>query len=224
MRPVLLCAALLLTATACGPRFISRIDLTRQLDWKPEQFVLNPDLAAFQAEGAVSVNANGSRHTVDYEMFRAGPALWRIDVFGFFHTHGAAIIIDGPNTHVFHDGAWDEPRPWPEAALGLFGMVLPYKVLSVMVGGRFDFDGQCAETIEGKVCREGDLHYFLLRGELIEVKSPAIDIIYSDETWRGQGDGSEEPFYLWPEKIEKRTDFDPAMFRTAREKDIFDEI
>jgi len=214
----------LVLATACGPRFVSRIDLARQFDWEPEQFILNPDLETFHAEGAVSITANGDRHKVDYEIFRAAPTLWRIDVFGFFHTHGATVVIDGAMAHVFHNGVWEDPRPWPEVALNLFGMVFPYKVLSIMLGGRFDFAGECDETIEGKVCREGDLYYLIRRGILVEIKSTFFNIIYSEGQWRGEAKKNDEPFYLWPRKIEKRTEFDPAMFRTTYEKDIFDEI
>jgi len=224
MRLTFLCLVSCLLAVACGPRFISRIDLSRQYEWKPAQFTRNAELDAFYAEGTVSIINNGDRHKVDYEMFRAATALWRIDIFGFFHTHGATVIIDGMNAHIFHDGAWDEPRPWPEISLNLFGLVLPYKVLSVMVGGRFDFAGECADTIEGTVCRENNLYYFLRRGALVEIKDERISIIYSEDRWRGQSDAAPEPFYLWPGKIEKRADLPATLFRTTQEKDIFDEI
>ena len=224
MRPFLAAALAALLSAACGPIFISHIDLSRTLDWKPEKVTLNPEFDSFYAEGEVSVLAEGERYTVDYEMFSAALAQWRIDVFGPFHTHGATIIVKEIVAHVFHDGLWEEPKPWPAISASVFGMVLPYKVLSVMVGGRFDLEGECAETVEGKVCREHDLYYLLRRGKLTEVKSESIDIIYSDDTWRGVSEGNAEPFYLWPGKIEKKSEFDPQMFKPEQEKDIFDEI
>ncbi len=217
------CAACFLLS-CCGPVFISHIDLARNLDWKPEKLVLNEELASFQAEGEISVLTQGDRYKVDYEMFCADPGTWRIDVFGPFHTHGATMIMQGITAHVFHDGVWEPPQPWPAISSSVFGMVLPYKVLSVMVGGRFEMNGECAETIEGKVCREYDLYYLLRRGELVEIKSETVDIIYSEETWRGTNDTSAEPFYLWPDKIELQTEFDPQMFQPKQEKDIFDDI
>ncbi len=224
MRFFFLSFSLFFVVTACGPRFVSRIDISRQYEWKPAQITLNGELDTFYAEGTVSIINNGDRHKVDYEMFRAAPALWRIDIFGFLHTHGATVIVDGMNAHIFLDGAWEAPHPWPEISLNLFGIVLPYKVLSAMVGGRFDLTGECAEIVEGTVCHENGLYYLIRRGELVEIKDEHIDIIYSEDRWRGQSDATSEPFYLWPGKIEKRTEFPQEMFKTTREKDIFDEI
>lgn len=219
---IVLIATLLLAS--CGPRFISRIDLTREQNWRPEQVTVHPELDTFIAEGELSLLAGEKRYKVDYQIHCAEPALWRIDVFGFFHVHGATIIMRGLASHVFHDGIWEEPKPWPAISASVFGIVLPYKVLSLMVGGRFDLSGECAETVEGKVCREYDLHYLFRQGEIVEIKSEAIEIIKVGDTWRGVSAGSPEPFYLWPERIEKKTDFDPAMFQPTQEKDIFDEI
>lgn len=224
MKVLFLAACAAFSLISCGPVFISRIDIARNFDWKPEKLVLNDELASFQAEGEVEVLAQGDRYTVDYEMFCAEPALWRIDVFGPFHTHGATIIMNGIAANVFHDGIWEETQPWPAISASVFGMVLPYKVLSVMVGGRFEMNGECAETIDGKVCREYDLYYLIRSGALVEIKSEAVDIIYSEETWRGTSENNKEPFYLWPGRIEKKTEFDPHMFQPKQEKDIFDDI
>ncbi len=224
MRSLLLCVLAFFFATACGPRFISRIDITRDYEWKPAQLTLNAELDTFYAEGTVSLTNNGSRHKVDYEMYRAAPSLWRIDIFGFLHTLGATVVITDVNAHIFHDGAWDDPRPWPEISLSLFGMVFPYKILSVMVGGRFDLTGECADTIEGTVCRENGFYYFIRRGSLVEVKNEQISIIFSEDRWRGRSSTAPDPFYLWPRRIEKRTDFPPELFKSTQEKDIFDEL
>jgi len=224
MRLLFLAVCAAVSFMSCKTVFISHIDLARNLDWKPEKLVLNDELASFQAEGEVQVLTQGDRYKVDYEMFCADPATWRIDVFGPFHTHGATIIMKEIAAHVFHDGIWEPPQPWPAISASVFGMVLPYKVLSVMVGGRFEINGECAETIEGKVCREYDLYFLIRRGQLVEVKSDTVDIIYNDETWRGVSEGNAEPFYLWPEKIEKKVEFDAAMFKPEQEKDLFDDI
>ena len=149
--------------------------------WKPEKFELNSQNTAFSAEGAVTmwidVEQFKGKFTGDYQILSSDPEKWRMIITGPFNISVATVIINGETANIFHEGVWDT-GPWNEISKQLFNASVDGDLFSVMLGGRFRFDGECTELGNGgKLCRKNGIHYKISHGKVVEIASGGLYIV-----------------------------------------------
>ena len=160
--------------------------------WKPEKFELNQQNAAFSAEGAVTmwidVEQFKGKFTGDYQILSSDPEKWRMIITGPFNISVATVIINGETANIFHEGIWDS-GPWSEISKQLFNASVDGDLFSVMLGGRFRFEGECAELGNGdKLCRKNGIYYKIAKGKVAEIVSGDLYIV-SEKKTSGYGKG-----------------------------------
>lgn len=223
-------------------------------NWKSESFELNSQNQAFSAEGEVTMWINveqfKGKFSGDYQILSATPEKWRMIITGPFNISVATVIINGENAHIFHEGVWDS-APWREISKQLFNASVDGDVLSVMLGGRFKFEGECAAVgIGSKLCRKNGIYYKISKGTVVEIISGDLYIV-SEKTlvivgkkrtkkgtpkrsratlknglrWTGVANGK-NAFIFENKSINSKTVPDDSLFvpPSADEKDEFDEL
>jgi len=157
------------------------LDEKGNYSWKPEKFELNPQNAAFSAEGAVTMWINveqfKGKFTGDYQILSSDPEKWRMIITGPFNVSVATVIINGETANIFHEGIWDS-GPWSEISKQLFNASVDGDLFSVMLGGRFRFDGECADIGNGeKLCRKNGICYKIEKEKVVEIASGDLYIV-----------------------------------------------
>lgn len=226
-KSIFICIAACFIAVSCTLRLNSKIELNGSYTWAKESFTLNSDNVSFVSDGVMTLWVKGWRMKVDYEIFSQEGMKWRFDIRGPFNMQLATVIINGENTAIFHDSIW-ESAPWPIVAENLFGMNVPPRLMSLMLGGRFDFLGECTALYavqgEKKLCRQDDFYYLFEDGKAVEIKNPTIDIILYEGKWNGKSE--KQTFSISNSKTEKNLSIDQSIFipNTGEAKDEFDDI
>lgn len=149
--------------------------------WKPEKFELNQQNQAFSAEGAVTmwidVEQFKGKFTGDYQILSSAPEKWRMIITGPFNISVATVIINGETANIFHEGIWDR-GPWNEISKQLFNASVDGDLFSVMLGGRFRFEGECTELGNGeKLCRKNGIYYKIAEEKVVEIASGDLYIV-----------------------------------------------
>lgn len=204
------------------------INTDSSYSWTKERFELDPQNQSFSAEGEVtmwidSVQFKG-KFNGDYQILSSERSKWRMIITGPFNISVATVIINGMAAHIFHDGKW-ESKPWPEISAGLFNADVDGDVLSVILGGRFKFDGECAEISENsKLCKMNEIYYKFAGNQIVEILSGDLYAIRKDGSWTGVRNGK----YAF---IFKNKDFDNTVLLKdslfglpVEEKDEFDDL
>ena len=220
--------------------------------WKSETFELNPQNQAFSAEGGVTmwvdVEQYKGKFSGDYQIVSATPEKWRMIITGPFNISVATVIINGENSYIFHEGVWDS-APWREISSQLFNAPVDGDVFSVMLGGRFRFEGECAETgNNSKLCRKNGIYYKLSKGKVVEIVGGELYIVLERKdvrhgrkgrglirpkskaksknmAWTGVADG--KPAFVFENKsIDAGVQPEDSLFAPPdeNEKDEFDEL
>ncbi len=161
--------------------------------WKHEVFELNQQNSAFSAEGAVTmwidVEQFKGKFTGDYQILSASPEKWRMIITGPFNIAVATVIINGDSSYIFHEGVWDT-APWGEISKQLFNASVDGDLFSVMLGGRFRFEGECAEIENGaELCRKNGIYYKIIKGKVSEIASGDLYIVSEKKTGIPSGKG-----------------------------------
>lgn len=222
--------------------------------WKAEKFELNAQNAAFSAEGAVTmwidVEQFKGKFTGDYQILSSDPEKWRMIITGPFNISVATVIINGETANIFHEGVWDS-GPWNEISKQLFNASVDGDLFSVMLGGRFRFEGECADAGNGeKLCRKNGIHYKIAKGKVIEIASGDLYIVSEKKTHipAGKGRGGKKkksgmntvgktqrwigvcrgrPAFIFENKyLDPSADLPGSLFEApgSDEHDIFDEL
>lgn len=221
--------------------------------WKPEKFELNQQNAAFSAEGAVTmwidVEQFKGKFTGDYQILSSDPEKWRMIITGPFNISVATVIINGENANIFHEGIWDS-GPWNEISKQLFNASVDGDLFSVMLGGRFRFEGECAELGKGgKLCRKNGIYYKIANGKVAEIASGDLYIVSEkkkslpagkgrgkkkksggnavkkQQRWIGVSRG--KPAFIFENRyLDNSVDLQESLFEAPKsdEPDIFDEL
>lgn len=223
-------------------------------NWKSESFELNTENQAFSAEGEVTMWINveqfKGRFSGDYQILSASPEKWRMIITGPFNISVATVVINGENSFIFHEGVWDA-APWREISKQLFNAPVDGDVFSVMLGGRFRFEGECASIgIGSKLCRKNGIYYKISKGKVVEIISGDLYIVSETKLvltgrkrsrkgapkrshatlktgvrWTGVANGK-NAFIFENASIKSKTALDDSLFAppSADEKDEFDEL
>lgn len=222
--------------------------------WKPEKFELNAQNAAFSAEGAVTmwidVEQFKGKFTGDYQILSSDPEKWRMIITGPFNISVATVIINGETANIFHEGVWDS-GPWNEISKQLFNASVDGDLFSVMLGGRFRFEGECADAGNGaKLCRKNGIYYKIAKGKVVEIASGDLYIVSEKKAHipAGKGRGGKKknrsrnaagkaqrwigvsrgrPAFIFENKhLDPSADLPGSLFEAPRsdEPDIFDEL
>lgn len=215
-------------AVSCTTMPKRTIDTTGSYSWDKESFELNPEHQSFTAEGEVTMWIDNVRFkgkfNGDYQILSSARDKWRMIITGPFNISVATVIINGMSAHVFHDGIW-ESKPWPEISGGLFNADVDGDIFSVILGGRFNFSGECAKTGDNsKLCKMNEVYYRFTDSEIVEILSGDLSIIRKDGLWSGVRKGK-YTFIFKNSKLESGTQFDDSLFGLPKEeKDAFDDI
>ncbi|MBO7126727.1 hypothetical protein J6253_05550 [bacterium] len=169
------------------------VDEKGNYSWESEKFELNTQNQAFSAEGAVTmwidVEQFKGKFTGDYQILSSEPEKWRMIITGPFNISVATVIINGDTANIFHEGIWDS-GPWNEISKQLFNASVDGDLFSVMLGGRFRFDGECADIGSGdKLCRKNGIYYKISQGKVAEIASGDLYIVSEKKTGIPAGKG-----------------------------------
>jgi len=193
MRKLFLSFFALFLLISCSTLPQKTVDEKGSYAWKPEKFELNPQNQAFSAEGAVTmwidVEQFKGKFTGDYQILSSDPEKWRMIITGPFNISVATVIINGETANIFHEGVWDS-GPWNEISKQLFNASVDGDLFSVMLGGRFRFDGECAELGNGgKLCRKNGIYYKIANEKVVEIISGDLYIVSEKKTRFPSGKG-----------------------------------
>ena len=239
---------------ACSSIPQKTVNENRNYSWKHEVFELNQQNSAFSAEGAVTmwidVEQFKGKFTGDYQILSASPEKWRMIITGPFNVSVATVIINGETADIFHEGVWDS-APWNEISKQLFNASVDGDLFSVMLGGRFRFEGECADIGNGgKLCRKNGIYYKIFQGKVAEITSGNLYIVSEKKTpvpagkgrikknktgtgnavkkpkrWFGVNNG--KPAFIFENKyLDNSADLPESLFEAPKsdEPDIFDEL
>ena len=245
-------AAFLLFSCSTVPQ--KTVDEKGSYSWKHETFELNPGNSAFSAEGAVTmwidVEQFKGKFTGDYQILSSDPEKWRMIITGPFNISVATVIINGATANIFHEGVWDS-GPWNEISKQLFNASVDGDLFSVMLGGSFRFDGECAELGNGgKLCRKNGIYYKIRNEKVVEIasgdlyivtekknsipsgkgrrgkkKNSGVKAVKKQERWIGVSRG--KPAFIFENKyLDNSVDLQESLFEAPKsdEPDIFDEL
>lgn len=244
----------ILLLVSCSTVPVKTVDEKGTYAWEPEKFELNPQNQAFSAEGAVTmwidVEQFKGKFTGDYQILSSDPEKWRMIITGPFNISVATVIINGGTANIFHEGIWDS-GPWSEISKQLFNASVDGDLFSVMLGGRFRFEGECAELGTGeKLCRKNGIYYKIAGGKVLEIASGDLYIVSEKKrhfpTGKGrrgkgkkQGGGTVEnrkrwigvnrgrPAFIFENKhLDTSAELQNSLFEAPNsdEPDIFDEL
>lgn len=243
---VILLTAFLLFACSAIPQ--KTVNEHGNYVWKNETFELNTHNQVFSAEGDVTmwidVEQYTGRFSGDYQILSASPEKWRIIITGPFNISVATVIINGGSSYIFHEGVWDA-APWREISSQLFNAPVDGEVFSVMLGGRFRFEGECTGIENGaKLCRKNGIYYKLSKGRVVEIVSGDLYIVSEkklpkkgknkhgkgkvsskNRKWTGVINGK-YAFVFENKFLDSGVKLEDSLFSPpdANEKDIFDEL
>ena len=242
--------SLILLSCSSVPR--KTVDENGSYLWKPEVFELNPRNKVFTAEGAVTMWINveqfKGKFTGDYQIMSASPDKWRMMITGPFNISVATVIINGENASIFHEGIWDN-APWSEVSGQLFNAPVDGDLLSVMLGGRFRFEGECADIGTGaKLCRKNGIYYKIVKNRVTEIVSGGLYIVSEKKSaaskrvrkgrrgvntrsagkqrqWVGINRGK-HAFIFENKRLDSSSELQETLFEPPKsdEPDIFDEL
>jgi hypothetical protein len=222
-------SALALFFVSCASVPVSGIVEDGNYEWENKKFSINSEKDVFSASGEVTMWVDDARYkgkfNGDYEAFSASPYKWRIIITGPFNISVATVIINGLDAHIFHDGMW-ESKPWHIISNGLFNSYVDGNLFSVMLGGRFNFSGQCASVGRGTdLCRMSDIYYLIHNGKVREVKSGELYAVYEEGKWVGVKN-DKHAFIFSNKKVEKMENISESLFTlpTDDEEDEFDAL
>lgn len=244
------CAAFLLFSCSALPK--KTVNEKGNYAWKSEKFELNQQNQAFSAVGDITMRVDVEQYkgqfSGDYRIFSASSEKWRMIITGPFNIAVATVIINGDNSYVFHEGIWDT-APWREISKQLFNASVDGDVFSVMLGGRFKFEGECAAAGDGsELCRQNGIYYKISNGKVVEIASGDLYIV-SEKTivrknrrrkgstisksvkfkdgrkWIGVANGK-FAFAFENRNVTSEQDLDSSLFMppSEDEKDEFDEL
>ena len=193
MKKLFLLFFALILLISCSTLPQKTVDEKGSYAWKPEKFELNPQNGAFSAEGAVTmwidVEQFKGKFTGDYQILSSDPEKWRMIITGPFNISVATVIINGETANIFHEGVWDS-GPWNEISKQLFNASVDGDLFSVMLGGRFRFEGECAELGNGaKLCRKNGIYYKISKEKVTEIASGDLYIVSEKKTKMPAGKG-----------------------------------
>ncbi len=197
-------------------------------EWKNKSFELNSENAVFTATGEVTMWVDDVRYkgrfNGDYQAFSASPYKWRIIITGPFNMSVATVIINGLNAHIFHDDRW-ESKPWHEISNGLFNSYIDGNLFSVMLGGKFRFNGQCAGIgRNSELCRMNGIYYLMEGDKVVEIKSGELYAVLDEGRWIGVRD-NRHAFIFRNKKVESLESLPEAIFDPMDdEEDEFDAL
>ena len=125
----------------------------------------------------IDVEQFKGKFTGDYQILSSDPEKWRMIITGPFNISVATVIINGETANIFHEGVWDT-GPWNEISKQLFNASVDGDLFSVMLGGRFRFEGECTELGNGgKLCRKNGIYYKIAKGKVVEIASGGLYIV-----------------------------------------------
>ena len=212
--------------TSCSIIPKSRIDLTAKYSWHKQTLILNPKMLSFESEGELSLRVKGKHYNVLFEMFSKDEDKWRMEILGPFNMHLATIIINGNKAFVFHNDKWDNGL-WRIVSQNTFGVFIPAKVLSAMVGGKFKINGQCTKINEGTLCREDIFSYYLIEknNNLIEIRSVNVYLTRKKNHWIAVKN-MKKSFEMIVNSTKQNLNIKDSLFQkpTKKEKNLLDEI
>jgi len=198
-------------------------------EWENRKFQINSENDVFAATGEVTMWVDDVRYkgkfNGDYQAFSASPYKWRIVITGPFNMSVATVIINGLDAHIFHDGKW-ESKPWHIISNGLFNSYVDGNLFSVMLGGRFNFSGQCTETgKDTKLCKMSEIYYLVKEGKVTEIKSGDLYAVYDEGKWIGVKN-DKYAFIFRNKKVEKMDELSESLFQLPieDEEDEFDAL
>jgi hypothetical protein len=213
----------------CASVPVSGILEDDQYEWETKKFSINDSYKVFAATGEVTMWVDDVRYkgkfNGDYQAFSASPYKWRIIITGPFNMSVATVIINGTDAHIFHDGIW-ESKPWHVISNGLFNSYVDGNLFSVMLGGRFNFNGQCADAgRKYEICKMSDIYYLIKDGKVFEVKSGDLYAVYEDGKWVGVKE-EKHAFIFRNKKVENMDELAESFFQLPidDEEDEFDAL
>ncbi len=204
----------------------SKIDLSTKHSWKRKVLVFNPELSNFRSEGELSLRVKGKHYNVVFEMLSKDENKWRLEILGPFSIHLATIIINNNKASVFHDDKWTD-NPWNVVSQSTFGVYIPAKILSAMVNGKFEIDGECTQITEGTLCKENTFYYYLInkKGILEEIRSVNVYFSRKKNRWVAVKN-MKKSFEMTVKTTQKDDTIKDSLFQKpkAEEKNPLDEI
>ncbi len=254
MKKLFLSFFALFLVISCSTLPQKTVDEKGNYSWKHETFELNPQNQAFSAEGAVTmwidVEQFHGKFTGDYQILSSSPEKWRMIITGPFNISVATVIINGETANIFHEGIWDS-GPWNEISKQLFNASVDGDLFSVMLGGRFRFDGECTEPGNGvKLCRKNGIYYKIKDKKVTEIvsgglyivaekkthlpagkgradkkKNKGVNAVKKPERWIGVSGG--KPAFIFENKyLDASAELPESLFEAPKsdEPDIFDEL
>lgn len=220
---------LIFLAVSCTSVPKRTIDTSAKYEWEPAAFELNPQNTVFSAEGSVTMWLNvpqyKGRFNGDYEILSASPETWRMMITGPLNISVATVIIKGETADIFHEGKWDK-GPWSAISKQLFNAEVDGNLLALMLGGRFEFKGECTAQRDGEmICKSGRTFYKFRGGEVLEVASGELYIVNEKPGWHGIYK-SKNAFIFKNRKFTQVEKFEDSLFEVPKEdeKDEFDEL
>ncbi len=214
---------------SCASVPVSGIMEDDEYEWETKRFSMNENHEVFTATGEVTMWVDDVRYkgrfSGDYQAFSSSPYKWRIVITGPFNMSVATVIINGTDAHIFHDGMW-ESKPWHVISSGLFNSYVDGNLFSVMLGGRFNFNGKCADAgRDRKVCKMSDIYYLIDKDKIVEIKSGDLYAVYEDGRWTGVKE-EKHAFIFRNKKVEKVDELPESIFQLPSddEEDEFDAL
>ncbi len=221
MKPLFPLFLLTIILAGCTPKFTSRLDLNRDYRWEKEQISLNPSRISIVSTGEIELDGHQGNHNGTFELYHVAPEKWRIAIRGPFNIEIVSVIVNDSGVFVLHDGHW-EPVSWRDLSGSVFGIQIPLRVFKPVFGAALTIDGKCTAISEKeKVCRDDEIFYLFVNGKLLEMKNESLDIIKNGDYWQAKGRNNTVTIEV--EKVSQLS-VDESVFKTVRERDIFDEM
>jgi len=218
----------LLFAVSCSTMPKRSINTDGDLAWNDESFKINVLNQSFSSSGDVTMWIDNERYrgkfNGDFEILSSSGSKWRIIITGPFNISVATVIINGMAAHVHHDGIW-ESKPWPEISGGLFNADVDGDMFSVILDGRFSFNGKCAPEKDGeKLCRMNGIYYKVVDKKIVEMLSGDLSVVKKENQWIGLRKG-EYAFIFEKSSLDNTVMLKESLFHLPKkEKDAFDDI
>ncbi|MGI6394603.1 MAG: hypothetical protein ACOX2F_07740 [bacterium] len=219
---------LLFCLASCSTVPVKTIDLESSYSWSSEKFELNPQNQSFSAEGDVTMWIKSAefkgKFTGDYEILSSDSDKWRIIITGPFNISVATVIINGQSAYIFHNGKWDS-KPWDEISGTLFNANVDGNLFSVVLGGRFKFNGECSKTSENsRICKMNDTYYKLVDSKVVEILSGELYTVKEKGKWIGVRNGR-HAFIFKNKKLNNNLSLNDSLFSLPLdEPDEFEDL
>ncbi len=205
---------------SCTPSYNSELLKISGLDFKAEKFSLNDTSENMQSKGEIRFKGEESG-SADYEIFYSYPSDYRIELYGPFHISAASFIMNDIKSFVLTNSKWEEIN-WNFFALQNMGTDIPIEIFNIILGYRYDFEGECSPYFENKrVCRNGDIYLMINNGKVTEIMYGDFVFVHKKGVW--QGESRKSVIEIENKKTSEKKN-KPEIFNAVNSSGYFDDI